>query len=1121
MVIHKGTAEWGHYVSLIDANKGKSESPKWLLLDDGHVSEFKMENFKDDCFGTTGKDFGFGVSSLYEMEDAFQGANKSAYILVFDKVVKSDIRFEFNEKNIVEKDLILNNLIEKDKYKFEDNVLQTNFYNLGKYLPPKIQNDVDTDNQELLLEQQLMNTNFLSLVTDLVTGAELPSVNRDFLASYYQLALDPETDAKEIQDIQRNRNPQLPELNSTQKILIGILSKCLPEFFFKLFIHSNEKFKLTFVQRIIERIFILDPEKAWQFFLTYISENQQQIFQWVVSNNEKVVRSSVAELIALSVYVVSRVYALDLKKPDDQLNQKERLIKIFIQDYLKLLGNLPNSSAYKKLHSYFYLLHRIVDRCPEVQDFLIDSPAHMDLFHFYMEKKENKSYGKESHDKAMTYLLATLAHLFERISLNQSRSGPKGRAFQNLIHILLDFSFFSKMVKEDFFCVGYQYSNILVKIGCRDQEFLSVRLAALCLDGLEKSGVNDVLPYINILKTLMSINDKHQRLRMKTIFGVECLDDSQSPGLSEVKHVYGLAKENNISRNHYHFYSPVCRTRTRSLLDFILSKKGHYKEITTVLICFLIDMIYCNDHLLLFLLQRPPPNQTRGNVLDWLYPFALDIDEGKGLSYTLMKQEIQMYYLSRFKSKIHDFILWVRLRLGITDKPNIRLFELDHLINPEKWETSGLVVNMENFPPENSAGIILQPLKNSIKRYEEEQKRLSQFAEQLKIEQSRINDQLLEQNHLKKKEFNQKMAKLDAEERELHDSLKNLNVTVSELKEEYKKSHVQESYHVVDQQSHGKKRKIPPAPPLKEHSKNKLAEISEAKENLLQSKPKDVFEHQYFSQFQWNFLENIQNRLFSYNPIYLYGHSKDHKILKSVTLTHMEEDQIGSDFTSQKVQKRLKLIIRQQNVLVRNSLPVGGQVKNLLIPSNCLHHEVYLKGNTTMGDKSFAYFVRGYTDDFDEEEEIKPLFQEHESSSGGHESPKLANSSNGGRTAGASGTGAHGRYQPDNEYRVDQAEVNEIDFGAVGQYLEGNRNNDIESNDNSNNDKGKQENNQINGNLGNSHNIDNSDIENIEENRNKKKGKFLNSIFILFKFHTNLFSRRSQRSFTVKLVFFK
>ena len=80
-----------------------------------------------------------------------------------------------------------------------------------------------------------------------------------------------------------------------------------------------------------------------------------------------------------------------------------------------------------------------------------------------------------------------------------------------------------------------------------------------------------------------------------------------------------------------------------------------------------------------------------------------------------------------------------------------------------------------------------------------------------------------------------------------------------------------------------------------------------------------------------------------------------------------------------------------------------------------------------MGDPSFAYFVRGYDDEF-EENEAKPFFEEDEAKSGKKD---------------------NNRYNSDNEYRVEHAEVKAPDDDQFQQYLDPEQQrNDIENNDN-------------------------------------------------------------------------
>ena len=57
VVVHYGTAEFGHYYSFIDIKKGEDQ---WLEFNDSKIKEFKMKSLEKECFG--GSDSNFGAS---------------------------------------------------------------------------------------------------------------------------------------------------------------------------------------------------------------------------------------------------------------------------------------------------------------------------------------------------------------------------------------------------------------------------------------------------------------------------------------------------------------------------------------------------------------------------------------------------------------------------------------------------------------------------------------------------------------------------------------------------------------------------------------------------------------------------------------------------------------------------------------------------------------------------------------------------------------------------------------------------------------------------------------------------------------------------------------------------
>lgn len=73
--MHIGTAEFGHYYSYIKTMEGH-----WLEFNDERVREFDPKDIEDEAFGG-------GVG--------WRKDNQSAYLLVYEKVVKKDFTLEF------------------------------------------------------------------------------------------------------------------------------------------------------------------------------------------------------------------------------------------------------------------------------------------------------------------------------------------------------------------------------------------------------------------------------------------------------------------------------------------------------------------------------------------------------------------------------------------------------------------------------------------------------------------------------------------------------------------------------------------------------------------------------------------------------------------------------------------------------------------------------------------------------------------------------------------------------------------------------------------------------------------------------------------------------------------
>jgi hypothetical protein len=88
-----------------------------------------MKNFEEECFGSKVKQEYF--QNYFGAEN---NISKSAYILVYDKVVKSKLKLKFDENNIDEFEKVVSVIKNRD-FSFNENVLETDFYNILPFIP--------------------------------------------------------------------------------------------------------------------------------------------------------------------------------------------------------------------------------------------------------------------------------------------------------------------------------------------------------------------------------------------------------------------------------------------------------------------------------------------------------------------------------------------------------------------------------------------------------------------------------------------------------------------------------------------------------------------------------------------------------------------------------------------------------------------------------------------------------------------------------------------------------------------------------------------------------------------------------------------------------------------------
>ena len=91
VVVHKGTAHYGHYYSLINY-----KADRWVEFNDSTIRDFDPRKIPVECYG--GRDTNDTTEDNWQapqQQNTQDKTSTNAYILVYERLYKEDIRMEF------------------------------------------------------------------------------------------------------------------------------------------------------------------------------------------------------------------------------------------------------------------------------------------------------------------------------------------------------------------------------------------------------------------------------------------------------------------------------------------------------------------------------------------------------------------------------------------------------------------------------------------------------------------------------------------------------------------------------------------------------------------------------------------------------------------------------------------------------------------------------------------------------------------------------------------------------------------------------------------------------------------------------------------------------------------
>jgi hypothetical protein len=204
VIIHVGTADAGHYYSLINTDRFMKDetqdewldtsSDKWMEFNDSRVSDYNFDDFKGDCYGGSSSDDGF-FGGFFKSSSY----GKSAYLLVYEKRYKHPLKILLpEEKNEASTEGLecddtaqtrsSGNPVADDEYKVDpvsgDKIKDLPMKDVKMFVPNKIYTEIWEDNLEFSFEKLIYSKEFYEFVRELMNGAlsfkgKLDSLNEE------------------------------------------------------------------------------------------------------------------------------------------------------------------------------------------------------------------------------------------------------------------------------------------------------------------------------------------------------------------------------------------------------------------------------------------------------------------------------------------------------------------------------------------------------------------------------------------------------------------------------------------------------------------------------------------------------------------------------------------------------------------------------------------------------------------------------------------------------------------------------------------------------------------------------------------------------------------------------
>ncbi|EGR27434.1 hypothetical protein IMG5_196170 [Ichthyophthirius multifiliis] len=666
VVVHTGTAEYGHYYSFIDTNRedqtNQTYGETWLEFNDSKIREFQKKNIESECFGGQSNDQDDNSNfNWFKNRDN----SKNAYILVYEKKIKNKIELILsNEQEL--KDTV--NKFNLKNYEQDSNnplIIKINYYEFKQqqaYNNTSLYKKVWIDNHQFMLERHIYNESFYSFINDIINSINLPELDQSQCPKgYYQ----------KFNEISQQTKEQYQTLiNIHAKIIFELLAKS---------IESN-----LMCENITKRLKILlqlSPEYCSEFFFKHFYTKNRNIDSYILKCSESQTRQFYSELYSLCTQIIINFHNISLQiteqnqmefKTNNQSSQQSLIQKElfgFLMNQLSYLNDVAVRNCFK-IDQYFSFWYNFTSQnssnntqiCLSIQFKLTQF-----FINFFLGENSPIKYlqnisqmGNKVAQPNYNNLLKTVLNVLEHLQMIYEFDDQEKYQMPSDLKIMLNNNYFW----EKILTVENLDSDILPsfvhKLAYKNLVSSEI-IACAILQGLFRISSEEAKSYVSAIEHFLIIDDEFQNQRIEWILGFPGLNKSFSKNdtFGEIKderkiqiNNYGTYGMNNICDCLYKFESNLCLEQSRSVLDCIYYNKKMQENVSIQFVLLVLKLGNQIPSLLQYLAFLPSPSYAYAKYVDLFTPFIQDYyqDSNRIKYFYFPKSEYAQECLKELKS---------------------------------------------------------------------------------------------------------------------------------------------------------------------------------------------------------------------------------------------------------------------------------------------------------------------------------------------------------------------------------------------------------------------------------------------------------------------------------------